>query len=237
MLYVRKFELTCINEAMHYFFLLRNYNTAEGQNLFNTCVTDLAVETKQYEMILGRVQRNGIRTKGLVDQFIGSQINGQEIAQLIGDDLVKKGLCEEAIDLYDLANNQEEVLNILCGMLSRVVHLENEPDSLRTRLQERAIVFAERFSREGYKTSPNLVNSFLKLKDLLSFFDQYHAKQYPQSLKTLQDLQIVPLRPEDLDERVKNFKNLNADVCKVMPDILLATMNMLFAQYQKIKRK
>lgn len=45
----------------------------------------------------------------------------------------------------------------------------------------------------------------------------------------------MPLRSEELDDRVKNFKSLNADVCKVMPDILLATMNMLFAQYQKIK--
>ncbi|KAJ8930803.1 hypothetical protein NQ314_016359 [Rhamnusium bicolor] len=54
-------------------------------------------------------------------------------------------------------------------------------------------------------------------------------------MKTLNDLQIVPLRADELDERVKNFRNLNADLCKVMPDVLLATMNMLFAQYQKIK--
>lgn len=58
---------------------------------------------------------------------------------------------------------------------------------------------------------------------------------YRTLFQTLNELQIVPLRSEDVDDRVKNFKSLNADVCKVMPDILLATMNMLFAQYQKIK--
>lgn len=55
------------------------------------------------------------------------------------------------------------------------------------------------------------------------------------ALKTLIDLQLVPLRSEELDERVSNFKKLNVDVCKVLPDVLLATMNVLYEQYQKIK--
>lgn len=235
MLYVRKFELSCLNESLNYFFLLRNYNDSAGQNLFKTSVSYLAVETKQYETILGKVQRNGVRTKGLIDQFSNINVTPESIAQLIAENLVTKGLFEEAIDLYDIANNQDEVLKLLCSMLSRVAHLEVEPGSLRNRLQERAVLFAERFSREGYKSNVNMVSSFLKLKDLLVFFDQYHTKQYPQALKTLSDLQLVPLRLQEVDERVKTFKNYNADVCKVIPDVLLAAMNMLFAQYQKVK--
>ncbi|KAG5887107.1 hypothetical protein JTB14_000740 [Gonioctena quinquepunctata] len=235
MLYVRKFELTCPNEALNYFFFLRNYTDSEEQNLFKVCVSYLAIETKQYETILGRIHRNGVRTKGLIDQFTNANITAESIAQLIGENLVRKGLYEEAIDLFDIGNIQEEVLKLLCGILSRTAHLEIEPDSLRTRMQEKAMAFAERYSREGYKTTPGIVNTFLKLKDLLTFFDQYHAKQYSQAMKTLNDLQLVPLRPEDIDDRVKNFKNLQPDVCKVIPDVLLASMNMLFAQYQKIK--
>ena len=62
------------------------------------------METKEYERILGRVQRNGIRTKGLVDQFTNTNISADSIAQMIGDNLVKRGLVEEAIDIYDIAN-------------------------------------------------------------------------------------------------------------------------------------
>ncbi|KAJ8930802.1 hypothetical protein NQ314_016358 [Rhamnusium bicolor] len=65
---------------------------------------------------------------------------------------------------------QEEVIKIMCGMLSRVAHLESEPGSLRDRLQERAVIFGERFSREGYKSSSSMVNSFIKLIDILTFF-------------------------------------------------------------------
>ncbi|XP_023022838.2 nuclear pore complex protein Nup93 [Leptinotarsa decemlineata] len=235
MMYVKKFELTSLNEALNYFYFLRYYNDSEGHNLFKISTVYLAIETKQYEMILGKVQRNGIRTKGLIDQFTGANITAESIAQLIGERLVKKGLYEEAIEVFNIANNQEEVIKIVCSILSQVAHMESEPDSLRNKMHEKAVEFAERFSREGYKTTPSIVNSFLKLKDLVFFFNQYHAKQYNQAFKTLSGLELIPLRSEDIDDRVKNFKTLQSDVCKVFPDVLLASMNMIFSQYQKIK--
>ncbi|CAG9860748.1 unnamed protein product [Phyllotreta striolata] len=235
MIYVKKFELTCPNEALQYFYFLRNCSDSNGENMFKTCTAYLAMETKQYELILGRVQQNGIRTKGLIDQFADANVTAESVAQSIGENLVKKGLFEEAIDLFDVADNQAEVLKLICSLLSRTVHLENEPDSLRFKVQQKANHYANRYLREGYKTSTHLVNSFLKLKDLLGFFDQYHGKNYNQALRTLGDVELVPLRPDDVDERVKNFKNLHPDVCRVIPDVLLASMNMLFAQYQKIK--
>lgn len=235
MIHVKKFELNCPNEALHYFYHLRSYTDSKGESLFKVCVADLAIETKEYETILGKVQHNGIRTKGLVDQFTNTNISADQIAQMVGDNLVKKGLCEEAIDIYDIANNQEEILSFLCTMLSQVVQSVGEPDSLRSRLKDRAVLFADRFSREGYRCSAALVGSFLKLKELLTFFDLYHAKEYPQALKVLNELQIIPFNADEIVDRVKTFKALTADVCKVIPDVLLATMNMLFAQHQRIK--
>lgn len=46
---------------------------------------------------------------------------------------------------------------------------------------------------------------------------------------------MLPRLSQEIEERVKSFKKLNVDVAKVFPDVLLATMNMLFADYQKIK--
>lgn len=48
-------------------------------------------------------------------------------------------------------------------------------------------------------------------------------------------MEVVPLYSAEIDERLQSFRRLNGDVAKVMPDVLLATMNMLFAQYQAIK--
>lgn len=49
------------------------------------------------------------------------------------------------------------------------------------------------------------------------------------------NLQLVPLSLNEVDERVANFKRLSAEVCKIVPDILLAAMNMLFEQYKCLK--
>lgn len=48
-------------------------------------------------------------------------------------------------------------------------------------------------------------------------------------------MQVIPLYQSEIDERLQSFRRLNGDVAKVMPDVLLATMNMLFAQYQAAK--
>jgi nuclear pore complex protein Nup93 len=200
MIYVRKFEITCPNEALHYFFILRNFSNEEGVSLFKICVCDLTIETKEYSRILGAVQPNGIRTKGLIDQFTNAEINAENIAQMIGDNLVKKGLFEEAIDVYDIANvsrcgimtitlililfqNQEEVLNLFCTLLSQVVQLPPQPNSLKGRLQEKGNILSDRYAREGYKASSNVVTSYIKLKQLAIFFDQYHAKQFSLAQK------------------------------------------------------
>lgn len=130
---------------------------------------------------------------------------------------------------------QEEVVSILCTLLSQVVQLQTQPGSLRERLLPKAQEIADRYSREGYKCLSNTVLSFTILKDLLSFFDHYHSKQYSLALKILDELRIIPLRSSELDEYVTNFKRLNLDVRPIIPDVLLATMNMLFDQYQKLK--
>lgn len=48
-------------------------------------------------------------------------------------------------------------------------------------------------------------------------------------------MKIIPTQAYEVDDRVSSFKSLTSDVCKVIPDVLLATMNIYFAQYQKIK--
>lgn len=39
----------------------------------------------------------------------------------------------------------------------------------------------------------------------------------------------------EVEERVSNFRNMDCLIGKVLPDVVLATMNVLFAQYQKVK--
>lgn len=104
MLYVRKFEISCVEEAVHYFFLLNNLYNRDGTNVYSRCVSDLAQETREYEKLFGRIQRNGIRTKGMLDQFKNPEVPVEKLAELVADELKDKALFEDSVDMYDISN-------------------------------------------------------------------------------------------------------------------------------------
>lgn len=72
--------------------------------MFQVCICDLVQETREFEKVFGKVQRNGIRTKGILDQFRHPEITVEKTAHMLADQLVRKGMYEDAIDLYDIAN-------------------------------------------------------------------------------------------------------------------------------------
>jgi len=39
----------------------------------------------------------------------------------------------------------------------------------------------------------------------------------------------------EVEERVNSFKRLGEEICRNIPDVLLATMNMLYIQYNKTR--
>lgn len=104
MIYVRKFELICFDETLHYFYLLNKYHDCDGKSMYMICVSDLVQESREYEIFFGKIQKNGVRTKGLLDEFHNPEVTPEKIANVVADQLVTKGLFEDAIDLYDVAN-------------------------------------------------------------------------------------------------------------------------------------
>lgn len=63
----------------------------------------MAIECRDYDLLFGKMQRNGIRSRGLIDQFESIEIDVRKACELVGDELIKRGLFEDAIKLYDLA--------------------------------------------------------------------------------------------------------------------------------------
>lgn len=116
MLYVRQFEITDPAEALQYFFFLRTFTDPQGRNLFLVCVADLAVECRDYDLLFGRIQSGGMRSRGLIDQFESVNIDARRACEMVADELVNKGLFEDAIQLFDLAG-----VSFCCCRFVRVV--------------------------------------------------------------------------------------------------------------------
>lgn len=72
--------------------------------MFTICVSDLVQESREFDLILGRLERDGCRTPGLVDLFKGLKDSTNDIIRHVAADCERKGNLEDAVNLYDLAN-------------------------------------------------------------------------------------------------------------------------------------
>ena len=74
MLYTRKFEATDPKEALHYFYFLRGIKGSKGDSLFTACVSELVLESRNFDLLLGRLEADGTRTQGFLNHFKGTQV-------------------------------------------------------------------------------------------------------------------------------------------------------------------
>ncbi|XP_043937349.1 nuclear pore complex protein Nup93 isoform X2 [Protopterus annectens] len=204
MLYTRKFEPTDPREALQYFYFLRKEEDSQGENVFLRCVSELVIESREFDMLLGRLERDGSRKPGVIDKFAGDT---KSIISNVASVAESKGLFEEAVKLYDLAKNSDKVLELMNRLLCPVVSQVNAPQSNKERLRNMALSIAERYRSQGISVEKSIDSTFYLLLDLITFFDEYHAGNVDRAF----------------------------DIRHNLSEVLLATMNILFAQYKRLK--
>ena len=69
----------------------------------------------------------------------------------------------------------------------------------------------------------------------MTFFDAFHTRLYADALDIISKVKIIPLSQNDIDTMVSTFRLLTDEVRRTIPDVLLATMNILFTNYKSTK--
>jgi len=119
------------------------------------------MESREFEMLLGKIQPDGSRKPGCIEKF---QKDTSEVISFVAAEAEAKGLYEDAVRLYDLAKvrcsavrshiavatdpclpqNHTKTLELLCRLLSHIASAPAAPQSDRARLQALALGIAER---------------------------------------------------------------------------------------------
>ncbi|KAK2841941.1 hypothetical protein Q5P01_012141 [Channa striata] len=232
MLYTRKFESTDPREALQYFYFLRNEKDSQGENMFMRCVSELVIESREFDMLLGRLEKDGSRKPGVIDKFAGDT---RAIISKVALEAENKGLFEEAVKLYELAKNPDKVLELMNKLLSPVIAQVSAPQSNKERLKNTAVTIAERYRSQGIAGEKSVDSTFYLLLDLMTFFDEYHAGHVDRAYDVMERLKLLPLSQESVEERVAAFRNFSDEVRHNLSEVLLATMNILFTQYKRLK--
>uniref|UniRef100_A0A8C0JZY0 Nuclear pore complex protein Nup93 n=1 Tax=Canis lupus dingo TaxID=286419 RepID=A0A8C0JZY0_CANLU len=211
MLYTRKFESTDPREALQYFYFLRDEKDSQGENMFLRCVSELVIESREVITSLCTSLllplHNLSCQPGVIDKFTSDT---KPIINKVASVAENKGLFEEAAKLYDLAKNADKVLELMNRLLSPVVPQISAPQSNKERLKNMALSIAER----------KLESEPLSIFNMLDIIDR---------------LKLVPLNQESVEERVAAFRNFSDEVRHNLSEVLLATMNILFTQFKRLK--
>uniref|UniRef100_A0A8C4F4D2 Nuclear pore complex protein Nup93 n=1 Tax=Dicentrarchus labrax TaxID=13489 RepID=A0A8C4F4D2_DICLA len=232
MLYTRKFESTDPREALQYFYFLRNEKDSQGENMFMRCVSELVIESREFDMLLGRLEKDGSRKPGVIDKFAGDT---RAIINKVAVEAENKGLFEEAVKLYELAKNPDKVLELMNRLLSPVIAQVSAPQSNKERLKNTAVAIAERYRSQGVAGEKSVDSTFYLLLDLTTFFDEYHAGHVDRAYDVMERLKLLPLSQDSVEERVAAFRNFSDEVRHNLSEVLLATMNILFTQHKRLK--
>uniref|UniRef100_A0A9L0RXV9 Nuclear pore complex protein Nup93 n=1 Tax=Equus caballus TaxID=9796 RepID=A0A9L0RXV9_HORSE len=257
MLYTRKFESTDPREALQYFYFLRDFqSTCSRANVilhgpFDMIAVDMAWQSFSFllfptmkilvrsdsflvyfDMILGKLENDGSRKPGVIDKFTSDT---KPIINKVASVAENKGLFEEAAKLYDLAKNADKVLELMNKLLSPVVPQISAPQSNKERLKNMALAIAERYRAQGISANKFVDSTFYLLLDLITFFDEYHSGHIDRAFDIIDRLKLVPLNQESVEERVAAFRNFSDEIRHNLSEVLLATMNILFTQFKRLK--
>lgn len=229
-MYTRKFECTDPREALQYYYFLRNLKltlpaaqrrAAEGDdseritNYFAQYVCELALETREFDLLFGKLEKNAVRRPGVLDKFARDDEVSSIIA-LVADEMENKGRVEEAIKLYDLCKQHQRVFELCNKVMSQLVAEVNAPYSDRDRFKNMVVNIAVRYKTETVMSARaiprSIVSTFYILTDLMTFFDLYHEENWDVAYETVNKLSVLPTTSIAVDSKVKDFIAFSEEV-------------------------
>ena len=79
----------------------------QDRDLFSTCVSELVMESREFEMLLGKIQPDGSRKPGCIEKF---QKDTSEVISFVAAEAEGKGLYEDA-DTQGHENGHNSILD------------------------------------------------------------------------------------------------------------------------------
>lgn len=157
------------------------------------------------------------------------------LAGMVGDELSVRTKFEAAIRLFFIAGQLEKALRLLCSLLTQVVHQPGRQGSMREQLSATVERMNLALGRRKLDVDEHVVATYQLLAQLLKFFDFYHAGESRLAAEVLAKHRIIPSNCNEVDNCVASLKQVGSDIVKVLPDVLLAAMDLIYAEYQELK--
>ncbi|KAH8262939.1 hypothetical protein KR044_002278 [Drosophila immigrans] len=235
--YATRFENTNIIEAINYYYLLRHFQSKDGSNLMLQSISDFMLHNYKPQMVdlmFGKFdpKEPTFYTRGIFDQLPCGDFDKNALASKMAQELTRRCEYEAAIDMHLITGQLDKAMGLMCCLLAQMLHLNTPKENLRKVLSRLTNRLHSGSARATLNLSTNELVAFKLLSQLMRFFDRFHGGDYQQALEILDACELIPKNCAEIDFCVSKAKVLGADAVKVLPNILLSTMQIYFRQYK-----
>ncbi|KAH8237113.1 hypothetical protein KR038_004267 [Drosophila bunnanda] len=239
-MYTKPFEQSYTAQALHYYYQLRHFRTKDGRNAMVVCVCDLIVQKcddQMLQLIFGveDVDNYHQLRGGVLETFSHIYCDKYSLAAMVGDELSSRTNYEAAIKLYIIAGQVERAMCLLNSLLSQVIHQIARAGSLRERLAGVITRLDSVLADRNPTVKDQVMLTYRMLSQLMQFYDYYHAGEMRPASAILETNWLIPVHSLDVHNCMSSLETVGPEIKKVLPSVLLAAMEIVYAEYVDLK--
>ncbi|KAH8377190.1 hypothetical protein KR093_003944 [Drosophila rubida] len=236
--YAARFDETDTVDGLNYYYLLRHYKSVDGSNLMFKCICSFILrnfKTPMLKLMFGNPDPTDLSfyTGGFFDQLPCTTFEKNSLATMLAEELADRCEYDLASEVYLITGALDMSMHLLCCLMSQMVYLSTPKENLRRSLSMVSARLYSGAARDTVFLSAPIANLFKLLSLLMRFFDHFHGGNYSQALEILDETELIPKNSIQVAFCVSRSKVFTPEHSKVLPCVLLATMQIYFRQFKK----
>lgn len=168
-------------------------------------------------------------------QLLDVPCNKHALAAQVACELVNRCNYQPAIRMYIIARDVEKAMSLVSSLLAGELHLREGGVHLRNLLTSLTNEVSVALVGSQKQLQPKTVETYSVLVQLMDFFASYHAGKMGLAKNILYNCQLLPNSDTEVNACLQRLKQLGRHVQQLMPNLLLAAMNILYKEYQRLK--
>ncbi|CCC68554.1 hypothetical protein NCAS_0B04700 [Naumovozyma castellii] len=239
--YTKSFKYSDPRIAAEYLVLIALSNDPAQIEICHEALRELVLETKEFSLLLGKINRDGARIPGVIEerQPLLHLQNEKEFLRIITEQAARKadedGRTRDSLLLYQLSEEYDVVLTIINGLLGDILSDSDLTQPLLTaddNYETNPILLAQKLilmysdnseiSKQINVTNKETCSLLLQMVEIRKI---YSANQWHNVLTQIEGLDILPFSNElSARKKAEQFTLLDENIVKTVPNLLIITL-------------
>jgi len=214
-------------------------------SLIKEQVQRLLLETRQFEIMAGKIEADGSRTNAALD----AHFSKTEVSSILADaasNAMRAGKAADAAELLVLSGKFSSLFMLMNRELASYLVVSSQEDFDKRQFWFNAASQFHQLHLSPGKTyvvdtlnaegCMSLGNTFQLLMNLIVFFDRCRDHQWEGAWDLMDNLQLLPKNDSEMTVKVEAFQELDSCIRQVFHHVILASMEALCHIYKSLKQ-